>query len=260
MVNKITKRAKGGFMITKRKYPWVGEQTWSDILFLHWPDEPEVIRPFIPKSFLIDTFDHKAWISIVVFNAVQSSLRFMPKWTAYRPVTQINVRTYVKHPQCSEPGVHFFALHANSLLAVLGARNLFGLPFSFVRNDWQKMNQMIHVSSIADQQPLFSAQYKAQNNIIQNDLATFLTERYCIWNTHRNRLIKIPIQHQHWTLYEADVLLQQNELFHFLDKKYISNFIAHYSSYQHAMLYPYETYGFQKLHTNEISNMCKQIN
>src|SRR5690625_2094052 len=231
-------------MITKRKYPWAGKQTWSNILFLHWPVQPDVIRPFVPEPFLIDTYDNKALISIVVFKAEQSLLRFMPKWTAYRPVIQINVRTYVKN-QSAERGVFFFALHANSLLAVLGARSLFGLPFTFACNKWQLENQKVCVNSMDEHQSLFSVQFKPQKKKIQNELASFLTERYCIWNTYGNRIIKIPILHQHWKLNEVDVLLEQNDLFSFLnnDYNYTSNLIAHYSPTQHAMLFPYETNG-----------------
>src|SRR5699024_8312268 len=113
-------------MITKRKYPYVAEQLWTDVLFLHWPVSPQVIRSFVPKPLQINTFDGNAWVSIVVFQAKNSHVRGLPTWTSFPSVTQINVRTYVSCPQHIERGVYFFSLHVNHFLAVLGARNLYG--------------------------------------------------------------------------------------------------------------------------------------
>ena len=99
----------------------------------------------------------------------------------------------------------------------------------------------IEVSCSTEGSHIFSVQYEPKERLIQNDLASFLTERYCIWNVHRNRIIKIPIRHKHWNLSNVDVNLHQNELFTF--KNYFSNFIMHYSPYKHTMLYPFESYG-----------------
>src|SRR5690625_3405114 len=123
-----------GMLITKRKYPWLGEQTWHDILFLHWKVEPETIRAFVPKPFVLDSFEGDTWISVVVFQAKNSLVRGMPNWTSFTPVTQINARTYVYHSENHERGVYFFALRVDSLLAAVGARTLFGLPFHQTEN------------------------------------------------------------------------------------------------------------------------------
>lgn len=230
-------------LITKRKYPWMGKQSWSDVLFLHWPVEEIKVRKFVPAPFIIDTYDNKAWVSIVVFRAKNSLIRGLPRWTSYPPVTQINVRTYVCDPSKRERGVYFFALRVNDLLVALGANALFGLPFYFVKNTFFETEKKLQVTSVTENYPVFSVNYKPKEKIVQNDLASFLTERYCIWNMHRNRIIKIPILHRHWNLNEVDVQLSQNNLISFLDgKDRIGEFIAHYSPFKHATLYPYEVY------------------
>ncbi|MEI3614332.1 DUF2071 domain-containing protein [Pseudogracilibacillus sp. SO30301A] len=230
-------------LITKRKYPWIGQQAWSDVLFLHWPMEEKIIRQFVPASFIIDTYDGNAWISIVVFNVKNSLIRGLPAWTSYKSVIQINVRTYVYDPARLERGVYFFALRVNDLLAALGANTLFGLPFYHVVNTFYKNDKKISVSSMTENASVFSVHYEPQENVVKNDLAAFLTERYCIWNIYRNRIVKIPIRHSHWNLREVDVHLSKNYLFSFLgDKDRSDEFTAYYSPFKQAMLYPYEKY------------------
>src|SRR5690625_3793506 len=88
----------------------------------------------------------------------------------------------------------------NSLLAVLGARSLYGLPFQYGKNTLQNKSTNKIVSSLEKGQHIFSVNYTPKNNLVQNNLAYFLTERYCIWNVFRNRIIKVPIRHSHWNL------------------------------------------------------------
>jgi|SRR5690625_160250 len=235
-------------MITKRKYSWIGEQTWSHILFLHWSVPKEKLQQLIPEPFVIDTFNNKAWISIVVFHANKSIVRYFPNWTSFPPVTQINVRTYVRNPSHVERGVFFFALHVNSLLATLGARLFYGLPFHHVSNEWNKQKNEIEVCSSFRENKLFQARYRARSDKAENDLTSFLTERYCIWNLHGERIVKIPILHSIWdNLYDVDVTLYNNQLLPF-PKENLFDFHAQYSPYKRSLLFPYETFGFYEHH------------
>ena len=36
---------------------WVMFMRWHDLLFLHWPIRPELVRPLIPTTLELDTFD-----------------------------------------------------------------------------------------------------------------------------------------------------------------------------------------------------------
>jgi len=38
--------------------------TWSTLLFCHWPVEPGHLRPLVPPSLEIDTFDGRAWVGL----------------------------------------------------------------------------------------------------------------------------------------------------------------------------------------------------
>lgn len=45
----------------------VMRQRWSDLLFLHWPIDPEIIRSRLPRDLHVDLFDDQAWIGVVPF-------------------------------------------------------------------------------------------------------------------------------------------------------------------------------------------------
>ena len=102
---------------------WVLSMRWHDLLFLHWPVHPEVIRPLIPSVLELDVFDGWCWIGVVPFRMSGVRPRYMPTPLAF---PELNVRTYVKMPGRS--GVWFFSLDAASWLAVRSACWL-GLPY-----------------------------------------------------------------------------------------------------------------------------------
>lgn len=229
-------------LITKRKLPWFAEQSWIHTLFLHWPITKEALRPLVPEELIIDTYNGSAWISIVTFHAEDSKLRHSPKWTSLDPVTQINVRTYVTVPQSKESGVYFFSIHLKHLTAALGAKTLFQLPFHYAQTKMKEVTkETIHVTAQDAGKKLFSATYTPDMTTLSvSDVGSFLAERYCIWNVKGDRLIKIPIKHQQWDLYDAKIEMEHNNILPFQIGTVAPE--AFYSPFQKAIIYPYETY------------------
>lgn len=48
---------------------------WDNLLFLHWPIEPAVMRAAVPSELEIDTFDGTAWIALVPFRMEDTRFR-----------------------------------------------------------------------------------------------------------------------------------------------------------------------------------------
>ena len=103
-------------------------QTWRDLTFLHWRAEPSIVRELVPKDLELDLYDGTAWIGLVPFVVTHLSLPNAPPlpWVSTFPET--NVRTYVVD-QNGLRGVWFFSLDAARLLAVVGARTAYALPY-----------------------------------------------------------------------------------------------------------------------------------
>lgn len=233
------KKQQGDYMISKRKFPWMAKQNWSNILFIHWPVSLSMIEPLVPSPFKIDTFHQSAWISIVVFCAERSQLRFIPDPFKFPSVTQINVRTYVTVPQSAERGVYFFNLYVKNRLAIFGAKTLFHLPFSYLQTEMtNKSDGSILVTGKSNLETIFSVRYTAQNENEKekDELAHFLTERYCIWNVKEKQVIKVPILHSLWDLQKVNATIKTNTLLPNLS----SDPLFHFCPYKRAILFPYE--------------------
>jgi uncharacterized protein len=46
-------------------YPWMMRMTWSELLFAHWPVDPEVVNPLLPAGLTLDKYDGQAWVGVV---------------------------------------------------------------------------------------------------------------------------------------------------------------------------------------------------
>lgn len=230
-------------MIAKRRWPWVAQQSWQDILFIHTPVTYEKLRKLVPRPFEPDTYDGKGWISLVLFEAADSRLRYMPKFLSYPSFNQMNVRSYVKFGD--EPGVYFFSINTNRLLVTLGG-DLASLPFSKANIVSYQEKDLLYFSAnrLAGRKAnSFKVAYRPrlqQFTPESNSLSYFLTERYCIWTIRGQTILKAPIIHSHWNLQKADIKIIENKNtpFHFSE-----NPLAHYARFKHTHIHPFETFG-----------------
>ncbi|MFC3960300.1 YqjF family protein [Halovivax cerinus] len=85
--------------------------TWRDGLFLHWPIDPDVLRPHVPAPLTLDTREDRAWMSVVPFVASNAGLRYTPRFLRYTTAA-ITVQTYVAYR--GEPGLYLFGVDVDS--------------------------------------------------------------------------------------------------------------------------------------------------
>ena len=87
-------------------------QTWHDLLFAHWPVDPNDLVDVMPPELPVDLWEGAAWIGVTPFLA--SGTR--PRWALPMPLLssfpEVNVRTYVELE--GKPGIYFFSLDTNS--------------------------------------------------------------------------------------------------------------------------------------------------
>src|SRR2546430_17418445 len=107
--------------------PWVMAQTWEDLVFLHWPMDPDDLRARLPRGLSLDTYRGDAWVSITPFVVTGLRPRGSPAVPGLSSFAETNVRTYVTRD--GKPGVWFFSLDASSRLAVTAAQALDHLPY-----------------------------------------------------------------------------------------------------------------------------------
>lgn len=181
-------------------------QSWRRLTFLHWRYDPAVVRRLIPPTLALDTFEGAAYVGLIPFEI--HNLRAIPHFP------ETNVRTYVVGPDGSR-AVWFFSLDAGRLLAVIGARVGYHLPYFWAnmrvtreddairyrsRRRWPHSSR--HFTDIA-------IQPGARCEL--TDLDHFLTARYRLYTANGGRLAYAQIEHNPWPLTHGTVIeLNQN--------------------------------------------------
>lgn len=191
----------------------VMRQTWSELTFFHWRYDPAVVRRLVPRELELDLFDDAAWIGLVPFLITDLAPPRWPAlpWISWFPET--NVRTYVVD-RAGRRGVWFFSLDAARLVAVMGARTGYGLPYF-----WSKMRVR------ADSQRVF---YRSKRRFLRghSDIAiekgdliaeqsardVFLTARFRLYARWMGRVVCARVEHPQWPLHTARVVRLEDSL------------------------------------------------
>ncbi len=198
---------------------WVMRQTWSKLLFAHWPVQPEVLRPFIPAGLMVDTFEGMAWVGVVPFYMSNVRFRYAPPFPTTTEFCELNVRTYVM-PKGGKPGVWFFSLDASSILAVTGARVAFHLPYynavMRLTTTANEVHYFSHRNHRGAQTGEFEGHYQPIGEVYRSQAGTldhWLTERYCLFAADsRQNIYQGDIVHEPWPLQPARADLPLNTM------------------------------------------------
>lgn len=201
------------------EHPWQIAMTWHDLLFMHWPLAPELLRPLVPTGLALDVRDGGAWLGIVPFGMRGTRPRWLPALPGLSAFPEINVRTYVVAD--GRPGVWFFSLDAASRLAVRGARRFFHLSYFDARmrlgiesdGGVSYHSRRTHRNAMPAE---FVGRYRPIGQALTaapGSLESWLTDRYCLYATDgRGRLYRGEIDHPPWPLQLAEVDIERNTM------------------------------------------------
>jgi uncharacterized protein YqjF (DUF2071 family) len=193
--------------------PWLIRQTWRDLLFAHWPVAPSALRPLIPAHLALETFGGDAWVGVVPFDLSGLSVRFTPH-RLHLAFPELNVRTYVTAQD--KPGVWFFSLDAANLLAVLGARATFHLPYYWAAMQMSEEDGWITYRSQrrGAAAARFAGRYRPTGPVFVSapeSLERWLTARYCLYAASRaGHILRAEINHDPWLLQPAEAEIMVN--------------------------------------------------
>lgn len=174
-----------------------GTQRWSELLFVHWTFDPEVVRKLVPAPLELDLWDGRAYVGLVPFRmeAVRSS--WMPSALGLN-FLETNVRTYVHHQ--GEPGVYFFSLEASSRLAVEVARVGWGLPYFYADMQVSQSGGRVDYTSTRRGSPPGSVRATYERGEFvgpskEGTLEFFLLERYLLFSERGGTIHKGQVHH-----------------------------------------------------------------
>lgn len=186
-------------------------QTWRRLTFLHWPYAARVIRDLVPPGLQLDTFDGMAWVGLVPFEIHE--IPGIPHFP------ETNLRTYVIGPDGSR-AVWFFSLEAARVMAVVGARIVYHLPYFWAKMRVTSENGVIHYQSRRhwphDPHAVTDIRMQPGDRFQPGALSGldhFLTARFQLYAASGERLYRAQIEHAPWPLARAAVLNVRQTLF-----------------------------------------------
>ncbi|MEO8973040.1 MAG: DUF2071 domain-containing protein [Ktedonobacteraceae bacterium] len=227
--------------------PWAMTQIWHELLFAHWPIAPDMLRPLIPSTLPLDTFDGQCWVGIVPFHMSNVHPRGIPSVPGLSQFPELNVRTYVTLQD--RPGVYFFSLDAGNAIAVAIARSVFHLPYFKAQMSSRRIEDTIYYRSHRVHTNAPSADYIATYRPIapvvyalRGTIEHWLTERYYLYTTvrrDRDRVYRGDIHHRLWPLQIAELEVMRDTMtyshgIHLPDTAPL----LHYSQVQEVLIWP----------------------
>ncbi|SEI14233.1 hypothetical protein SAMN05192559_1203 [Halobacillus karajensis] len=222
--------------------PWLMTQKWNHLLFMHFPVSKEVIKDHIPRDLELDTYEGTAWITIIPFKVSDMRLRKMPPVPYLNSYLELNVRTYVRRNGL--PGIYFFSLDADKILAVLGAR-LATLPYYYSKMKMKEEKEnTFHYTSMRKGEPeaIFKGSYGPISEAYfpeKGSLAYWLLERYYLWSYKKGALFRGGIHHKQWKIHDAEVAIENQNLSSFLPDHFFNKRpLLHYAFSRRVLFWP----------------------
>ena len=178
---------------------WIIQQKWSDVLFVSFEIDFDLLRSELPKELEVDIFNGKAYLSIVPF--VMSDIRFFfTPPLPFSKLIELNLRTYVRYK--NKPGIYFFTLDSDHMLGNFLAQKIFKLPYRYAILDINIDNKVYDVQS----KNSLSLKVSIKDKKIKTDLSNWISERYCLYNIVDGKVFRGDVLHPTWNLKEAEVI------------------------------------------------------
>ena len=189
-------------------YPWTMKQTWSDLLFAHYPIEYEALRKLVPECLPLDSYNGVYWVGVVPFRMSGVRLRGLPPVPGTDKFPELNVRTYVTLN--GKPGVYFFSLDAANWPAVKGAKMLYHLPYWHADMEINTSdNDVVFKSTRRNEAEIgLACSYRPTSEPFQTtagSLEEWMVERYCFYTLNRSGIpLRCDILHEPWIIQTAE--------------------------------------------------------
>jgi uncharacterized protein YqjF (DUF2071 family) len=196
--------------------PAIMHQEWRNLLFLSWKCEQDVIQQTLPPGLHVDTYKGSAYLTIVPFKIQNLNILNMPSVPIFSEFIEVNLRTYV-YDKNGIPGIWFYSLDINSIIAANAGREYFSLPYhhaDLMMSSGKEIEVRGNRSEEKASEMVFK--YLPQTKAIKaktDALDFFLTERYALFSFNANQLYIQRIHHSPHPLTQCTLLQYKSHLF-----------------------------------------------
>jgi uncharacterized protein len=182
-------------------------QHWRDVIFVHWPADPEVVAPLLPAGTSPDIIGDVTYVGLVALRMCRVAPAGLPPLPYLSWFPEVNVRLYSVGAD-GRRGVTFLSLDAARLVPVLVGRGAVGLPYQ-----WSRLRVNREGDTVRYQGRRLWPQHRGARLRLAvrvgepvtspTGLETFWTAR---WGAHTRRYGYLPAEHPRWPLYRATLL------------------------------------------------------
>lgn len=202
----------------------VTQQQWLDATFLHWPVDPDRVAPLLPAGTRPDLLDGSAWVGLISFRMTGLGTGRGRRAPWVGEFLETNVRTYTVD-DAGRRGVFFLTLECDRLAAVIGARALLGLNYRWSAQSLRRANtgqeHLVTWTSRGRPRP-WTPQSPSRRTgftvlvdptpVTPSATDLFLTARFGLHHSIRNRTVWMPNTHDAWPLQRGRLLDSRDEL------------------------------------------------
>ncbi len=191
------------------------DQCWTDLAFMHWPLDPDLVAPHLPPGVRPDVIDGVTYVGLVPFHMRRVGLGRDHPVPYFGDFLETNVRLY-SVDDVGRHGVVFRSLEASRLATVLAARWIYRLPYVWSRmrvnidgdiwtwrsrRRWPDRGLTSHIA------------IRVGDDLIEpTPLDVWLTARWGLHHEVAGRAVWTPNEHPPWPLRSAEVLEISDEL------------------------------------------------
>jgi uncharacterized protein len=191
------------------------DQRWTDLAFLHWPVDPDLVAPFMPAGVEPDVIDGVTYVGLIPFHMRAAGPGRGHATPYLGDFLETNVRLYSVDP-AGRHGVVFRSLEASRLMTALAARWGYRLPYVWSqmtvhrdgdtwtwssRRRWPNRGLRTHIV-VRVGEPVQTP----------TALDIWLTARWGLHHRAGGRTVWTPNEHEAWPLREAELLAISDEL------------------------------------------------
>jgi uncharacterized protein YqjF (DUF2071 family) len=190
------------------------DQRWTDLAFLHWPVDPSMVAPYLPKGVRPDVLGGVTYVGLIPFHMRGAGLGRSHSTPYLGDFLETNVRLYSVDDE-GRHGVVFRSLEASRLATVLAARWGYRLPYVWSRMRVTRDGDVWTWHSRRrwpDPGLQTAISIRVGEPVEPTDLDIWLTARWGLHHQVAGRAIWTPNSHEPWPLRAAELLHLDDEL------------------------------------------------
>jgi uncharacterized protein len=206
-------------------------QDWANVVFVHWPCQPGMLETRIPPGLRLETFDDKAWISLISFQIPRMRAGGLPPLPGIGSGTETHLRTYVEDTE-GRRGIWLLSVEFEPVLGAAIARTVFWLPYWWSPHEVEVTSSRIKYRARRGWPKEVSADIAvAPGAMIEGTpLDHFLTARWMLFMRFGPALMASVVEHPRWPLQTADIVRLDETVTPYLGVPPPIDAVAHFST------------------------------